>query len=95
MNTSHCFRITNNLLSQTSIQYCVGGLEVLKRIRSEPYTQVIPVVILTTSDEQRDIIRGYRLGANSFIRKPVNVEEFFQAVQEIEVYWTERNTPPE
>ena len=83
------------MLSQTSIQYCVGGLEVLKRIRSEPYTQFIAVVILTTSYEQRDIIRGYRLSANSIIRKPFNVEEFFQAVQELEVYWTVRNTPPE
>ncbi|VAW81136.1 hypothetical protein MNBD_GAMMA14-1867 [hydrothermal vent metagenome] len=69
----------------------LNGLDVLKRLRSEERTRFMPVVILTTSDEQRDVINSYQLGANSYIRKPVDTQEFFAAIQELEVYWTVRN----
>ena len=69
----------------------LNGLDVLKRLRSEERTRLMPVVILTTSDEQRDVINSYQLGANSYIRKPVDTQEFFAAIQELEVYWTVRN----
>lgn len=72
----------------------IGGLDVLKRLRSESRTKLLPVVILTTSDEQIDVINSYRLGANSYIRKPVDVEKFFQTIQELQKYWTLRNTSP-
>lgn len=72
----------------------VGGLDVLKRLRAEPRTEILPVVILTTSDEQIDMIRSYKLGANSFVRKPVDVENFFQAIQDLQMYWSVRNTSP-
>ena len=72
----------------------INGLEVLQRMRSEERTRAVPVVILTTSDEQRDIIDSYQLGANSYIRKPVNTTEFFEAIQSLEQYWTVRNVPP-
>ncbi len=69
----------------------LNGLDVLKRLRSEERTRFMPVVILTTSDEQRDVINSYQLGANSYIRKPVDTQEFFAAIQELEIYWTVRN----
>ncbi len=73
----------------------LNGLDVLKRLRSEERTRLMPIVILTTSDEQRDVINSYQLGANSYIRKPVDTKEFFSAIQELEVYWTVRNIAPE
>ena len=72
----------------------LNGLDVLKRLRSEERTRLMPVVILTTSDEQRDVIDSYELGANSYIRKPVDTQEFFAAIQELEIYWTVRNIAP-
>jgi two-component system response regulator len=72
----------------------VSGLEFLQRIRAEPRTSTIPIVVLTTSDEQRDILESYQLGANSYIRKPVNTQEFFDAIQALELYWTVRNIAP-
>ena len=72
----------------------IHGLEVLQRIRSEGRTRAVPVVVLTTSDEQRDIIDSYQLGANSYIRKPVDINEFFVAIQSLEQYWTMRNVLP-
>jgi CheY-like chemotaxis protein len=72
----------------------VGGMDVLKRLRAESRTKILPVVVLTTSDEQCDVIRSYKLGANSFVRKPVDVGQFFQAIQELQMYWTVRNILP-
>ncbi len=73
----------------------VSGLDVLKRLRSEKRTHTLPVVVLTTSDEQRDVLNSYQLGANSYIRKPVDTRDFFTAIQELETYWTVRNIAPE
>ena len=72
----------------------LGGLEVLRRIRADPRTALLPVVILTSSGEERDLVDGYRLGANSYIRKPVDFQQFLQAVRELGLYWLVLNTPP-
>ncbi len=72
----------------------LNGLDVLKRLRSEERTSTMPIVILTTSDEQCDIVKSYKLGANSYIRKPVDTQEFFATIQELEVFWTMRNVVP-
>ncbi len=72
----------------------VDGLEVLKQIRADPRTQIIPVVILTSSHEERDIIEGYKLGANSYIVKPVDFEQFSEAVRQVGYYWALLNQPP-
>lgn len=74
----------------------VDGLEVLRRLRSNPNTHRIPVVILTTSVEDSDIKTGYDLGANSYVRKPVDFDEFIAAVKNLGVYWLVLNErPPE
>ena len=65
----------------------VDGFEVLERIRSSETTKFLPVVILTTSNEDQDRIRGYGLGANSFVRKPVEFDKFIEAVRQLELYW--------
>lgn len=65
----------------------ISGLEVLQRIRSEGQTRALPVVILTSSDEERDIVKSYNLGANSYIRKPVDFDEFIDAVRQLGLYW--------
>ena len=65
----------------------VNGMEVLQRIRSEERTKLLPVVILTSSDEERDIIDGYSLGANSYVRKPVDFVDFTKAAQQLGLYW--------
>jgi CheY-like chemotaxis protein len=65
----------------------VGGLEVLQRMRSETRTRFLPVVVLTSSDEDRDLIDGYRLGANSYVRKPVDFNQFLDAVRNLGLYW--------
>ena len=72
----------------------VDGLEVLRKIKSDPRTKLIPVVMLTSSKEQRDVIESYNLGVNSYIVKPVEFEKFFQAVTELGVYWLLYNQPP-
>ena len=71
----------------------VDGLEVLRRIRSDPRTAALPVVVLTTSNEERDIVESYRLGANSFVRKPVVFNEFLDATNVLGVYWLLVNEP--
>lgn len=65
----------------------VSGLEVLQRIRSEERTKTLPIVVLTSSDEERDIVESYNLGANSYIRKPVDFDEFIDAVRQLGLYW--------
>ena len=72
----------------------VNGLEVLRRIRSDERTKLLPVVILTSSDEERDIIDGYSLGANSYVRKPVDFVEFTKAAQQLGLYWLLMNRVP-
>ncbi len=71
----------------------IDGLEVLRRIRAGEATSLLPVVVLTTSKEQQDISEAYRLGANSYIRKPVDFERFIQAVGQLGVYWLSLNEP--
>jgi len=72
----------------------INGLEVLRNIRQEELTRLVPVVILTSSAEQRDVVEGYRLGANSYIRKPVDFEQFVEAVKILGLYWTLWNERP-
>ena len=72
----------------------VDGLEVLKRIKGDPRTKTIPVVVLTSSKEQKDVVESYNLGVNSYIVKPVNFERFVEAVQELGFYWLLLNQPP-
>ncbi len=73
----------------------VGGLEVLRRIRGDERTRLLPTVILTSSERQEDIIDGYGLGANSYVRKPVDVARLREAVRELGMYWMVLNeTPP-
>jgi len=72
----------------------VDGKEVLERIKSDPRTKMIPVVVLTSSKEQSDVVESYHLGVNSYIVKPVNFEGFAAAVQELGMYWLLHNPPP-
>lgn len=72
----------------------VNGLEVLQRLRSHPSTALIPVVILTSSKEEEDIARSYQLGANSYLRKPVEFDRFLTAVGQLGLYWLLLNEPP-
>ncbi len=65
----------------------IDGLEVLRQIRASDRTQLLPVVMLTSSSEDRDIIESYSLGANSYVRKPVNIDEFTEAVRQLGLYW--------
>ena len=65
----------------------VDGLDVLRRIRSEERTRFLPVVVFTSSGEERDIVESYNLGANGYVRKPVSFDEFTQAVQRVGLYW--------
>jgi two-component system, response regulator len=72
----------------------VGGLEVLRRIREGKRTRLYPVVILTSSLQEQDLLKGYSLGANSFIRKPVDFDKFLEAVHQLGLYWLLLNEPP-
>jgi CheY-like chemotaxis protein len=72
----------------------INGLEVLQRLRADPRTKLVPVVILTTSNEQQDLINSYSLGCNSYIRKPVDYDQFITAVQQLGMYWLLINEPP-
>lgn len=72
----------------------VDGLQVLERIKRDPRTKAIPVVILTSSREERDLINGYQLGVNSYIQKPVDFEQFRHIVKQLGLYWLVVNEPP-
>jgi two-component system, response regulator len=72
----------------------IDGLEVLRILKADPRTSAIPVVILTSSREERDIIESYRLGVNSYIVKPVNFDNFIEAVRTLGLYWLLLNEPP-
>ena len=73
----------------------IDGLEVLKRIKGDPRTKSIPVVVLTSSKEQGDVVESYNLGVNSYIVKPVNFEQFTDSVQKLGLYWLLFNHPPQ
>ncbi len=72
----------------------VDGLQVLERLRAEPWTRHIPVVVLTSSNEEQDMIRSYDLGANSYVRKPVDFEQFLEAARQLGLYWLVLNEVP-
>ncbi len=72
----------------------IDGLEVLRRVREDARTRLLPVVILTSSKEERDLIEGYRLGCNSYVRKPVNFDEFLEAARQLGLYWLLLNESP-
>ena len=72
----------------------VDGLEVLRRVKSDERTKIIPVVVMTSSKEDKDIIESYRLGVNSYVVKPINFEGFAKAVVEVGMYWLVNNQPP-
>lgn len=72
----------------------VDGLEVLQRIKSDPRSRMIPVVVLTSSRQERDVVESLQLGVNSYITKPVDFEQFRQAVNQFELYWLLLNEPP-
>jgi two-component system response regulator len=72
----------------------IDGLEVLRRIRADERTRLLPVVLLTSSDEEEDRLRGYALGANSYVRKPVDFDDFVQAAGQLGLYWLLLNRPP-
>ena len=72
----------------------MDGLEVLRRLRADERTKMLPVVILTSSKEEQDLIDGYRFGCNSYIRKPVDFDQFAHAVQQLKLYWLVLNEPP-
>jgi len=72
----------------------LGGLEVLSILRADPRTQLLPIVIFTSSDEERDRLSSYKNGANSFVRKPLEFAEFAEAVARLGIYWLAVNDPP-
>jgi CheY-like chemotaxis protein len=72
----------------------VEGLEVLRRVRETQETRMLPVVVLTSSDEERDVVRSYQLGVNSYIRKPVNFNDFAEATRQLGMYWLVLNECP-
>jgi two-component system response regulator len=72
----------------------LDGLEVLRRLRADERTKLLPVVILTSSNEEQDRITGYALGANSYVRKPVDFKQFMEAARQLGLYWLVLNEPP-
>ncbi len=72
----------------------IDGLEVLRRIRESEQTRMLPVVVLTSSDEERDMVRSYQIGVNSYIRKPVNFNDFAEATRQLGMYWLVLNECP-
>ena len=73
----------------------VDGLEVLRRLRADERTDALPVVILTSSNEEQDLVDGYKLGANSYVRKPVDFNEFLEAARQLGLYWLQLNQMPQ
>ncbi len=72
----------------------IDGLEVLRRLRADERTRLLPVVVLTSSNEERDVATSYALGANSYVRKPVDFKEFTEAARQLGLYWLLLNEPP-
>jgi two-component system response regulator len=72
----------------------LDGIEVLRRLRADERTRMLPIVILTSSREEQDLIASYRLGANSYVRKPVDFDQFTEAVRQLGLYWLVLNEPP-
>ena len=72
----------------------VDGLEVLARVKGDPATRNLPIVVLTSSREESDIVRSYNLGVNAFVVKPVGFKEFFEVIRELGIFWTTRNEAP-
>ncbi|MFZ5790003.1 MAG: response regulator [Pseudomonadota bacterium] len=72
----------------------LDGMEVLRRLRADARTRLLPIVILTSSREEQDLADSYRLGCNSYVRKPVNFDEFLEAVRQLGLYWLLLNEPP-
>jgi two-component system response regulator len=72
----------------------INGLEVLRRLRADPRTKRLPVVVLTSSREEQDLIESYDLGANSYVRKPVDFAQFAEAVRQLQIYWLVLNEAP-
>ena len=72
----------------------IDGLDVLKRLRADERTKLLPIVILTSSNEEQDRLRGYGLGANSYVRKPVDFDQFIEAVRQLGLYWLLLNELP-
>ena len=72
----------------------IDGIEVLQRIKSDPNTRQIPVVMLTSSQEEKDLVRSYHLGVNAFVVKPVGFKEFFDAIRDLGSFWAILNEPP-
>jgi len=72
----------------------IDGLQVLKKLREDPRTRPLPVVILTSSREEQDLVESYRLGANSYVRKPVDFDHFVEAARQLGLYWLMLNEPP-
>lgn len=72
----------------------VDGLEVLRRVKQHPRTRTIPIVVLTSSQEERDVVESYRLGVNSYLVKPVNFDKFAETVRSLGLYWLLLNEPP-
>ena len=72
----------------------IGGLEVLQQVKSDENLKTIPVVVLTSSNEEKDMMRSYRLGVNAYVVKPVDFHEFVNAVKELGVFWADINEPP-
>lgn len=73
----------------------IDGIDVLRRLRADERTRLVPVVILTSSREQRDLVESYSFGANSFIQKPLDFSQFVESIQQLELYWTVLNQVPE
>jgi two-component system response regulator len=72
----------------------LSGLEVLRRVRANEHTQLLPIIMLTSSREEQDLIESYRSGANSYVRKPINYDEFLEAIRQLNLYWLILNEPP-